>query len=231
VRSYLYVPGNAPDKLAKALDRGADALIVDLADAVSRDGEPAVRAEVAAWLRTVPAEASVWVRINPGPVGHDDARHLVGPGLRGLCVARTESTTQLDALDAVLSTVETEAGLPHRAVAVIPVLESAGAILAAPGLARAARVLRLQLGETYLLTELGLEPSRDERELLWARSQVVLAGAAGGLLPPIGPAFPDLDDMAGLRSSTDGLRRLGFSGRACLHPDQLAPVNEIFPTH
>ena len=61
------------------------------------------------------------------------------------------------------------------------------------------------------------------------RSQVVLAGAAGGLLPAGGPAYPDLADGDGLRDSTDGLRRLGFAGRACLHPDQLGPVNAIFP--
>src|SRR5437899_2521767 len=104
VRSLLYVPGGEPGKLDKALSRGADGLLVDLAECSAvRDEGSAVREEVAAWLRTVPEDADVWVRINPGPVGHDDARALVGPGLRGLVIARTDSTTQLDALDHVLS--------------------------------------------------------------------------------------------------------------------------------
>lgn len=227
-RSYLYVPGDAPDKLAKALDRGADALVVDLEYTVRPDDKPAARTAVAAWLRTVPATAEVWVRINPGPLGHDDARELVGSGLRGVCVAKAESTTQLDALDAVLSTVEAEAGLPGRSIAVVPLLESAVAILTAAAIARAPRVVRLQTGEEDLRAELGIDASDDERELLWARSQVVLASAAAGLAAPVAAVSQDFHDLNRLRTSTIALRRLGFRGRACLHPAQLPIVNEVF---
>jgi citrate lyase subunit beta/citryl-CoA lyase len=224
----LYVPGDAPGKLAKALNRGADGLLVDLADAVPRDDDSTVRDQVAAWLRTVPPDAEVWVRINPGPVGHDDARALVGHGLRGLVVARADSTTQLDALDHVLSTVEDETGLAHGSVAVTPTVESAAGLLAAPSVARGARVVRLILAEYALRAELGVEASVDERELMFVRSLVVLAGAAAGLARPVGPISIEIGDAVALRSSSMALRRLGYGGRVCLHPGQVEVVNEVF---
>jgi citrate lyase subunit beta / citryl-CoA lyase len=227
MRSYLFVPADVPAALAEAFDQGADVVVVDLAEAVAPRDRRAARAGVARWLRDRPGDARVWVRINPGPLGHDDAREVVGPGLSGFCVSRTESTTQLDALDAVLSIVESEAGLPHRAIAVAPVLESAGAILAAPAIARAVRVERLHLAETDLRAELGIDPSPDERELLCLRSQVVLASAAAGLAPPVGPASPTLD-IAAFADSTEALRRLGFHGRACRYPGQVGVVNQVF---
>jgi citrate lyase subunit beta/citryl-CoA lyase len=223
VRSYLYVPGDAPEALAGALGHGADAVVVDLADGIDGPARPSVRAAVADWLRTLATDVPVWVRICPGPVGHEDARELVGSGLRGLCVARTESTTQLDALDAVLSTVESDVGLAHRMVAVAPSLETAGGILAAPSIARAVRVQRLHLVETGLRAELGLDPSSDERELLGLRSQVVLASAAAGIAAPIGPApFAD-----GVHETTDALRRLGFAGRACHRPEHVPVIHDV----
>jgi citrate lyase subunit beta/citryl-CoA lyase len=238
----LYVPGGEPGKLDKALSRGADGLLVDLADcpgraegsgraeASGRAEGSTVRDDVAAWLRTLPDDADVWVRINPGPVGHDDARALVGPGLRGLVIARTDSTTQLDALDHVLSTVEDENGLAHGSVGVVPSLESAAGLLGAASIARGARVVRLHLAEHTLRTELRVEASPDERELLYARSQVVLAGAAAGLARPVGPSSKDIGDLTGLRASSLALRRLGFGARVCLHPSQLDVVNEVFGT-
>jgi citrate lyase subunit beta/citryl-CoA lyase len=230
-RSHLYVPGNSPEKLAKAPSLGADALMVDLVgtgpDGLGED-QAGARDCVARWLQTVPADLDVWVRINPGPVGHDDLREVVSPALRGLCLAKTESTTQLDALDAVLSTVETEAGLPARAVSVVPMLESAVAILAAPAIARAPRVVRLHIGEVHLRAELGLEPSEDEHELLGLRSQVVLASAAAGLAPPVAAGSADYRDLDRLRATTVAMRRMGFRGRACIHPAQVPVVNDVF---
>ena len=227
-RSYLYVPGDAPEELATALARGADAVVVDLEDAVPADGKETARKTVATWLRSVPAGAQVWVRINPGPLGHDDAREVVGAGLRGLCAARTESSVQLDALDAVLSTVEADAGLAPRAIAVAPMLETAGAILSAPAIARAPRVAWLQLDEADLQADLGLSLADDERELLWARSQVVAASAAAGLDAPVGAVLTGIADIDQLRSSTQALKRLGFRGRACVTADQLVVAHEVF---
>ncbi|MEV4415808.1 CoA ester lyase [Catellatospora sp. NPDC049609] len=283
MRSYLYVPGDSPAKLAKALTVGADALIVDLEDAVPPSGKDAARAAVATFLAaaaSAPAAASataddaapapgaagagagkiavsgqnlgsnhtsgpdtaiftatpiaaggvprIWVRINPGELGHVDAAAVVGPGLAGLYFAKTESVEQLTALDTLLARLEQRAGLPPGAVRVVPLLESAAAVLAAPVIARGPRVARLQLGEADLAADLGVVLGPDERELWWARSHAVLACAAAGIAPPVAPVSVNFRDLDALRESTLALKRLGFRGRACIHPAQLAVVHEVF---
>ncbi|MEU8003022.1 aldolase/citrate lyase family protein [Catellatospora sp. NPDC049111] len=264
MRSYLYVPGDSPAKLAKALTVGADALIVDLEDAVPPAGKDAARAAVAAFLAMLaasgqdlrsdpsfgpetaisPAAADigradaggnsagdrprVWVRVNPGELGHVDAAAVVGPGLAGLCVAKTETVEQLSALDEVLAGLERAAGLAVGSTKVVPLLESAAAVLAAPAIARGPRVARLQLGEADLAADLGVTLGPDERELLWARSQVVLACAAAGIAAPVAPVSVNFRDPDALRTSTLALKRLGFRGRACIHPAQLPVVHEVF---
>ncbi len=250
MRSYLYVPGDAPAKLAKALTVGADALIVDLEDAVPPSSKASARQTAAAFIADVaaggvgsfgetgrtatdvpavsPKLPRVWVRVNPGELGYRDAEAVVGEGLAGLCVAKAESAAQLAALDEVLSELERRAGLAPGTVRVAPLLESAAAVLAAPAIARAPRVARLQLGEADLAADLGVTLGPDERELLWARSQVVLAGAAAGIAPPVAPVSVNFRDPDALRASTLALKRLGFRGRACIHPAQLPVVHEVF---
>ncbi|MDP9867019.1 MULTISPECIES: HpcH/HpaI aldolase/citrate lyase family protein [Streptosporangium] len=229
IRSALYVPGDQPDKLAKALGRGSDSLIVDLEDAVLPAHKAAARTAVAGWLRGLgPGGPEIYVRVNPGQDGHEDLRAVALPGVRGVCVAKTESAAEVAAVDAVLSEAEAAEGLPAGSIEVCPLLESAGAILAAPEIARAPRVSRLQIGEADLRADLGVETGPDERELLWARSQVVLASAAARLAPPLAPISTDFRDLDALRASTVALKRLGFRGRTCIHPAQVAVVNEVF---
>lgn len=217
-RSYLYVPGNAPEKLAKACDRGADALIVDLEDAVPHAGKEAARAAVAEWLAQGPSGPEIWVRVNPGAAGHADARAVVGPALTGLCVAKTESAAEIEALAALLD----------DATELMPLLESGAAVFEARAIARAPRVTRLQLGEVDLAADLGITPGPEGMELLWARSQVVAASAAAGIAPPVAPVSVETRDLVAFRRSTEALARLGFVGRACVHPAQLPVAHEVF---
>ncbi|MEV0134490.1 CoA ester lyase [Dactylosporangium sp. NPDC050688] len=230
MRSYLYVPGDAPQKLDKALHRGADALIVDLEDAVPAAGKDRARALVARWLAALPATGrpAVWVRVNPGPAGAADALAVTGPNLAGVCLAKAGSAADVATLGVTLATAEEACGLPVGTVAVVPLLESAAAVLAAPAIARAPRVARLQIGEADLRAELGVTLGPDERELLFVRSQVVLAAAAAGIAPPVASVSTDYRDLTALRASTVAFRRLGFLGRACIHPAQVEVVNEVF---
>lgn len=242
MRSALYVPGDRPEKLAGALTRGADALIVDLEDAVPQATKPQARRFVADWLTDLPPAAArgpaesaepapgadpaggpeVWVRINPGPLGHEDLRALAAglDAVAGVCMAKTESPEDLVAVDEILRAAPW--------IVVSPILESAAAVLSAREIARAPRVVRLQLGEADLRADIGVEPGPDERELLWPRSQVVLASAAAGIDPPLGPVSTDFRDLDRLAESSHALRRLGFQGRACIHPAQIPVVNEVF---
>ncbi|WP_067186180.1 HpcH/HpaI aldolase/citrate lyase family protein [Microtetraspora niveoalba] len=223
-RSYLYVPGDAPEKLAKALGRGADALIVDLEDAVPPAGKDAAREAVAGWLRTADhGPVEIWVRVNPGALREPDVRAVAAaPALTGLVLAKVETEDELVEIDALLTSLGADR-LP-----VVPLLESAAAVLRAARIAAAPRVARLQVGEADLRADAGITPGPDERELLWVRSQVVLASAAAGIDPPVAPVSTDFRDLGALRESTAALARLGYVGRACIHPAQIAVVNEVF---
>lgn len=222
-RSALYVPGDAPDKLRSALDRGADELIVDLEDAVLPDRKELARDIVAAWLDGLPAtDVGVWVRVNPGAAGLVDVRAVgLAAGLTGVVLAKTESVDDVAAASAVLD----ELGSSAR---IVPLLESGAAVLRALDIAAGPRVHRLQVGEADLRADLGVTLGPDERELLWVRSQIVAASAAAGVAPPIAPVSTDFRDLDALRASTEALARLGFVGRACIHPAQVAVVNEVF---
>ncbi|WP_314172290.1 HpcH/HpaI aldolase/citrate lyase family protein [Streptomyces winkii] len=225
MRSALYVPGDRPDRLAKALGRGADAVIVDLEDGVAPGAKEDARVTVADWLASLPSANSrtgpeIWARINPGRQGLADLDAVALPALTGVMVAKTETVGDLVAVSGALVSAPW--------IALCPLLESAAALLSAPLIARGPRVTRMQLGEADLRADTGIEPGLDERELLWPRSQLVVACAAARLAPPLAPVSTDFRDLDALRRSTLALKRLGFGGRACIHPAQLPVVNEVF---
>ncbi|MBD3926765.1 CoA ester lyase [Nocardioides cavernae] len=223
-RSALYVPGDAEDKLRRILERGADEVIIDLEDAVAPAAKDRARETVRIWLHDLPVldDVAVWVRVNPGALREADVRAVVGaPALTGLMLAKTESVDELVELDALLSSLGSTAG-------VVPLLESARAVLRAGELAEAPRVHRLQIGEADLRADVGITPGADDRELLYARSHVVLASTAAGIKPPIAPVSTNFRDLGAFRESTIELARLGFVGRACIHPGQVAVANEVF---
>jgi citrate lyase subunit beta/citryl-CoA lyase len=231
-RSHLYVPGDRADVLAKAAGRGADALIIDLEDAVAPAAKPDARRTVAAYLSErsapVPTDPALWVRLNQGEAALRDLREVIAPALSGVCLAKTESRQEVEALAELLDELEPEHGIRPGTITIAPLLESAAAVFAAREIAAAPRVSRLQVGEADLSAELGVVLGADERELLWVRSQAVLASAAAGIEPPVGPVSTNFRDLDALRASTISLWRMGYRSRACIHPAQVAIVNEVF---
>jgi citrate lyase subunit beta/citryl-CoA lyase len=239
-RSYLYVPGDQHAKLERALDLGADALIVDLEDGVAAAAKPAARELVARWLgeltggeETSGRSPEIWVRINPfgspepGAI-HADLRAVVAPGLTGICLAKCQSAQEISQLNELLADAERRVGLEPGTVRVSALLESARGLLAAASIATADRVDRLQIGEADLAADLGLSSGPDESELLPLRLLVVVASAAKGIGAPIGPVSTDFRDLDRFRVGTERLKRLGFGARAVIHPAQVLIVNEIF---
>lgn len=223
-RSYLYVPGDRPDFLAKSLGRGADALIVDLEDAVRPDAKSEARRTVRRWLEGLPADhgVAVWVRVNAGAEAQDDLAVLAdAPNLTGVCAAKTESAADIVAIAQALDAAGASA-------AIMPLLESARSVLDAQAIATAPRVTILQIGEADLAVDVGIDPSPLAEEFAWARSAVVFASASVGLAAPVGPVSTNFRDPDLLTNSTEALRRMGFFGRACIHPAQIAVANKIF---
>jgi citrate lyase subunit beta / citryl-CoA lyase len=229
-RSHLYVPGDREDLLRKAASRGADALILDLEDAVVPAAKNRARELVAAFLRDPPAPdgPALWVRVNPGTESLADLEAVVAPSLAGVCLAKAETASDVRAVAERLAELERQRGIDSGAVAIAALLESAGAVDRIDEIATAPRIRRLQLGEADLVADLGIEPASDERELLWVRSRAVFASAAAGIDPPVAPVSTNFRDVEAFRLSTSALKRLGYRGRACIHPAQIAVVNDVF---
>jgi citrate lyase subunit beta/citryl-CoA lyase len=223
-RSYLYVPGNAPEKLPKAAASAADAVIIDLEDAVPRAGKAAARAEVRRWLsEQVAPTRELWVRINSGEAALEDIEALDGiTCLTGLVLAKVGSADEVRGIGEVL------AARGHVGLQLSPLLETPRAIFEAREIARQPRVLRLQIGEYDLCAEAGITPGKDEHEVAAIRSQVVLASSEAGIQPPAAPVSIEIKDVETFRRSTELCARQGFVGRACIHPAQLATVHEVF---
>jgi citrate lyase subunit beta/citryl-CoA lyase len=227
--AHLYVPGDAPERFGKAVASGAGAVILDLEDAVAVAAKDEARAAVAAWVRRPHApHPEIWVRINSGERGDDDVRAVGAAGLTGVCVPKVAGRADLERLDAVLTEVEARDGVPGGSVAVCPLVESASGLLDAAAVATGPRVRHLQLGEADLAADLGLDVQPDGEQLLFARSLVVTASAAAGIAPPLAPVSTDFRDVAAFERSTHQLRRLGFVGRACIHPRQVPVVTAVF---
>lgn len=230
-RSYLYVPGNAPDKLERAFTRGADALIVDLEDAVPAAVKDQARQITREWLSDGQAQrgtCQVWVRVNPGQMGLTDIREVATSAVTGFILAKSQSPADVEQAAQVLDEVEQAVGLAPGQIALVPLLESAAALLDARQIARHPRVVRLQVGESDLAADMGLTPGPDERELDGVRSRTVMVSAALGLNPPAAPVSTNFRDLEAFEASTRQLARMGFAGRACIHPAQIAVANSVF---
>ncbi|MFI2664204.1 HpcH/HpaI aldolase/citrate lyase family protein [Micromonospora carbonacea] len=227
-RSYLYVPGDREEVLARAAGRGADALIIDLEDAVAPASKDRARELVSAFLRDPPVGLALWVRVNPGAEALTDLEAVVAPALAGVCLAKAETAVEVTAVADALGDLERRRDIAPGAIGISALLESAAAVSRINEIATAPRVIRLQLGEADLKADLGVELGPDERELLWVRSRAVLASAAAGIDPPVAPVSIDFRDVDALRESTRALKRLGYRGRACVHPAQVEVVNDVF---
>lgn len=231
-RSYLYVPGDA-ERLRRAHARGADAVIADLEDSVPLARKAEARRAVAAWLTgDLPGPTGRtterWVRVNDGPTALEDVRSVFGPGLHGVCMAKVTGPEVVEDVADLLASLEARHGWTGPPVVIMPMVESAGGMLMVDRTASAPRVRRLQLGEIDLAADLGLDVDIDESELISLRTAVVVASAAADLQPPTGAVWPGIGDEEGLIRSTERIRRLGFFGRAVVHPRQVGPVHAVF---
>lgn len=223
VRSYLYVPGDRPERLAKALTRNADHLIVDLEDAVAAAAKDAALQTVFDWLETVPEKhAPLWVRVNSGERGREELRRLAAhSAVDGFCLPKTEAAAEIEEIDRMLG----DAG---RDIWLAPLLESATSIVNIHSIAAAPRVRMLHIGEIDLAADLGITVGPAGEELLYVRSLVVVASRHAKLLAPPAPVSALIDDEDAFRTSTRQLKALGFVGRACIHPRQVDVANDVF---
>lgn len=211
--SYLFVPGNRPERFVKAIASGADQVILDLEDAVPLSDKALAREAVRSALDP---DNPVAVRINSADSAWFEADlALCGlPGVAAVVLPKAANTADVARVRA--------AGAP----AVLALIESAEGIANAVQLALADGVMRLMFGSIDFSVDLGIEG--EDRELDYFRSQLVLASRLGGIAPPVDGVTTAIDDAEILRAETLRGRRFGFGGKLCIHPKQLAVVHDTY---
>lgn len=231
IRSALYVPGNSAKMVQKARGVPADAVLLDLEDSVSATGKDAARSLVASSFdEPWPSEVAVFVRLNPVSSGwfEQDLESILPRLPSGLVIPKVESADQVRLVDRQIGRVAGMTGVDASGVALIVMLESALGVLRALEIATASpRLCGLLLGTEDLTLDAGLQRTSEGLELLYARSQMVFAAAAGGIQALDG-IWADIADLEGLRRDAARGRSLGFSGKSLIHPSHVPVVNEVF---
>ena len=214
-RSYLFVPANRPERFDKAQRAGAHAIILDLEDSVGPTDKGMARQSVRQWLTE---EKPAWLRINgPESEWFSLDLDLVGlPGVQGVMLPKAEDVETIDKVRRQM----------RGSARIIPLIESAIGLWRAEDIARAEGVERLAFGSVDFQLDTGITGEREE--LLLARSQLVLMSRVAGRLPPVDGVTIALNDEALLEEDVKRARSLGFGGKLCIHPKQVAPINAGF---
>jgi citrate lyase subunit beta / citryl-CoA lyase len=213
-RSYLYVPGNRPDRFDKALASGADAVIVDLEDAVPPSEKITARQALASWLTE---EKPVVVRVNAETTEwfNDDLAICDSAGVSAIILPKAENVGE-----AVIALCRS------CGIALLPLIETAVGMSKINSIAALPGVRQLMFGTIDFQFELGIDGDGDE--LLAFRSQLVLASRLARIAAPIDGPCTSWEDAALLASDCARAKRLGFGGKFCIHPKQVAGVNSAF---
>lgn len=217
-RSYLFVPGNRSERFEKAHAAGADAVILDLEDAVQPDEKAAARTAVLAAVSDG-ASRSAWVRINGSDTEwfSDDVAALASrPGVAGIVLPKAETREQIDAVLAHA----------HPALSVLPIVETARGFANLAVLCGAPRVPRIVFGTLDFQIDLGIDGDGEELHLF--RSQIVLASRLAGIGAPVDGVSTTITDADAIEADARRGRRFGFGGKLCIHPKQIDAVHRAY---
>jgi len=217
-RTYLFVPGNRPERFAKALASAADAVVLDLEDAVAVDDKSSARESVGAQLAGMSPEARqrVVVRINDFASSWSvmDLRMLLQSGGARVMLPKTESVAQIAAVRSALPDSD-----------VLALIETARGVAAADEIAAAPGVSRLVFGTLDFALDLDLDTSSGGEGLAYAAGRIAIASRAAGLGAPVAGVTPQLDDEAQLLADLAQARRFGFGAKLCIHPKQIDAIH------
>jgi len=224
-RSFLFVPANRPERFAKALSCGADAVIIDLEDAVAAADKAQVRAQLRDEFTQISASdrARLVVRMNAGgTVWEDDdlqlLQALAAHGLAGVMLPKAESVAALRRVAAAVGS----------RCALLPLIETVAGLDQVDALSAGPQVLRLVFGHLDFQADLGLACASDEAELIPVRLAIVLATRRAGLAAAVDGVTLATMDSAQLQLNATRSRRAGFGAKLCIHPEQVALVNQAF---
>lgn len=219
--SFLFVPGNRPERFSKALDSDANAIVIDLEDAVAEEDKEKARAAIrTAWSTfTNDQKKRLIIRSNSPGSRFYAADLILAQELDVACllIPKSESLDQINGAAQIL---------PNTAI--IPMIETAIGLDRLTDIANSEQVLRLALGNIDLQADLGMTCDYQETELQTARFQIVLASRLAQIAPPIDGVTPSTDDIQRISDDAQRAKRMGFGGKLCIHPKQVGPVKAAF---
>jgi citrate lyase subunit beta/citryl-CoA lyase len=235
LRSILFVPGNSMRMITKAATLAADAIILDLEDAVPLPDKPTARIMIRDSIKGVKfGGAYVFVRVNALTTNltAEDLRSVVVEGLDGIMLAKAETKSDIEELDKMMGEAEEASGLESGAIKIIPLIESAKGVVNVYEIASVSkRVIAVAFGSGDYYRDLGRSVaslSPEQTELLYARSQIVNASVASRV-PAIDTVFFGLlTDKEAFGQEIRLAFQLGFKGKLLVHPTQIEPVNKVF---
>lgn len=237
-RSLLFVPGDSERKMEKALAIRPDAIILDLEDAVAADRLPLARGLVRAFLDARPQgrDSQLWVRINPldTPLSLDDLAAVVGGRPDAILLPKTRSGADIARLSHMLDVLEVREGVARGTVRIMPVATETGPGLFALDSYRGSgeRLVGLTWGAEDIAAVVGATSNRRPDgvydDLYRLARTLCLVGAKAAGVAAIDTIWADFRDLDGLRADAEAARRMGFSGKIAIHPDQVAVIHEAF---
>ncbi len=232
LRTLLFVPGNNARMLEKARSLRPDALILDLEDAVPNLEKEAARKMVAAALEeSIFGRARVFARINPLSCKDEfeaDLDAVCAGNLHGICLPKCDGPEAVAEAGELLEAREKRCGKPAGSIALIPIIESARAVINAYSIARAApRVAAIAFGAEDFCADMGIARSKEGQELFYPRSAIAVSAKAAGC-QAIDTIYAGVSDTEGLVKETSLVKQLGFTGKLIIHPAQIEPVHRAF---
>lgn len=229
-RSLLYIPGSSQKMLGKAADVKADAVILDLEDAVSIDEKDHARRYVADVLpQLTGGDREIIVRINSADTSwcYKDITDVAGLGINTVIVPKADERS-LIAVDTMLEAVEKELGLEIGTIGIVPLFETAYAIANAYRvLGVSPRIDGVQLGAEDLTKEQEIVRTSEGNEIRYARQQLAMAARARGI-DILDTPYTGIKDLDGLRRDAQYVKSIGFTGKTCIHPGHIEIINEVF---
>lgn len=234
-RALLFVPGTRLELFEKARATGADALVLDLEDAVAMGAKSEARENVANAIEELGSKGvGVFVRINDlsTPFVEDDLRAVVRPGLTGIALPKVESAADVLKVAERLETLEEAAGIEVGTIDIQPLLETASGLYAGYDVLSASPRIRsffagfAKDGDVSRELDARFTPAGEES--LYLRSKLLLEGRAAGVPYPISGTWADLQDSAGLTRFAEQNRNLGYTGMYVIHPSHVASVTQAF---
>ncbi len=219
--NFLFVPGTRPDRFLKALDSGADTVVLDLEDAVAEEEKVNARNAIRAAWPTFTEEQKQRLAIRSNSPGSKfySADLILAQDLSVTClvIPKSESLDQMNGAAAIL---------PDTAI--VPMIETAIGLSKINEIANSNQVLRLALGNLDLQADLGMVCDQEETQLQTARFQIVLASRLARIAPPIDGVTTSTDDVSRITDDVQRAKAMGFGGKLCIHPKQVPIVKATF---